>query len=71
MISKALRPICLIALLTLGHPAASGESAELAPEVIDAAWAAKWQEDLAFAKEKMPEVHIRIDHACTLTGAVR
>jgi hypothetical protein len=62
VISRFLRPICFIALLIFPYPAAFGESLDLAPQPIDQEWVAKWRKDLAFAKEKMPEVHIRIDH---------
>ncbi|MGD8374883.1 MAG: hypothetical protein PVF68_01980 [Acidobacteriota bacterium] len=54
------------ALLAFCLPLAFGETADLAPVPISAAWAVKWREDLMFAEEKMPEVHIRIDHATPL-----
>ena len=36
------------------------------PTPIDDAWAAKWREDLAFAKAQMPETHLEIDHTTPL-----
>lgn len=53
--------LCLVAFLAVWPPPAAGSDI-LSPNPIDAEWAVKWRQDLAFAQENIPKNHIRIAH---------
>ena len=66
MITRLHRSVRPIALLVLLSATATAQPDTIASHRIDEGWVSKWREDLAFAKRKMPETHIRIDHTTPL-----
>jgi hypothetical protein len=56
---------CTLFLLAVLPPASAQEAPQPIP--IEGEWVTRWRSDLEFARSKMPETHLRIDHSTPLT----